>query len=226
MAGGNTGSISPPGGGTHGPGLDTLARSDRDRILQAMTECCAEHGYGQTSVDRVIVRAGVDRSIFDLLFQGKQDCAIAALNKLASEVLTTTVTARDGSSGEFGPKLARLGAALELLAVQPSYAYLALIEARQGGTEHLQRCYEASMHLVSVVIGQAYETAAGASLPSVATRAALGGAEALVRRELAGGRAAQLPRLLPDLIYGVLVPLVGQTIALRLMRASGPAAGE
>jgi hypothetical protein len=55
---------------------------------------------------------------------------------------------------------------------------------------------------------------AGAEMPG-AVRAALGGAEAVVRREIATGRAARLPRLIPDLLYSVLVPVLGRSEALR-----------
>ena len=52
--------------------------------------------------------------------------------------------------------------------------------------------------------------------PPAASRAALGGGEALIRRELALGRAEGVPALMPDLIYIAAVPLLGQPEGLRL----------
>lgn len=46
-------------------------------------------------------------------------------------------------------------------------------------------------------------------------RAALGGAEALIKAEIAAGRIAELPELLPDVLYACLVPFLGQEEALR-----------
>ncbi|MDX6623430.1 MAG: hypothetical protein QOE75_1362 [Solirubrobacterales bacterium] len=220
MATGNAGSIKPPGGGIRDPGLEVLTPSERDRILAALTECCAESGYQGTSIEQVLARAGVARETFDLLFADKEACAIAALNQLASEVLTTAATAGRGSAGALDQELAGLRAALELIAGQPASAYLGCVEARQGGTERLHFTYEASLHLISVMVSRAHVAAVGAALPAPATRAALGGAEALVRREVVAGRAAQLPRLLPALVYGTLAPLLGQAEALRLGRAA------
>jgi len=225
MGSGNSGSIKPPGGGTREPGFGVLTPSDRDRILQALTECCAEYGYQGTSTARVVERAKVTREAFDLLFADKEACALAALNQLASEVLTTAATAGRSDSNELERALAGLRAVLELLSTQPAYAYLGAVEARQGGTERMRYTYQASLHLISVMIGRAH-IAAGSASPPRATRAALGGAEALVRHEVVSGRVRELPRRLPGLVYGALAPLVGQAEALRLASvASGPAPG-
>jgi hypothetical protein len=51
--------------------------------------------------------------------------------------------------------------------------------------------------------------------PPSATRAAIGGVEALIRRELRAGRAERLPELVPDIVYGLLVPYLDQQEALR-----------
>ena len=51
--------------------------------------------------------------------------------------------------------------------------------------------------------------------PSFAARGAVGGAEAIIRRELVAGRADRLPDLLPDIVYGALVPFMDQEEALR-----------
>jgi hypothetical protein len=61
---------------------------------------------------------------------------------------------------------------------------------------------------------------------AVTARAALGGAEALARRELAIGGARNLPKLLPDFVYGVLVPFVGQQEALRQAKLAARVAEE
>ena len=51
--------------------------------------------------------------------------------------------------------------------------------------------------------------------PQTATRGAIGGAEILIRRELLAGRPDRLPDLLPDIIYGTVVPFLPQREALR-----------
>jgi AcrR family transcriptional regulator len=213
------GSTSPPDGGVRDPGFDVLTPSDRDRILQAMTECCAERGYADTTVEEVTERAGTPRETFESLFSGKEDCAVTALNKIAAEMLTAVSTAGGAGSSPIEQSLKGLSAILGLMANRPSYASLSYVEARQGGTQRMHDTYESSAHILAVMMERARDLAPERpSPPPGAPRASLGGAEAVIRREIAAGQFERLPKLLPDFIYGALVPFVGQAEALRISR--------
>jgi AcrR family transcriptional regulator len=185
-------------------------------MLQAMVECCAERGYLQTTVTEVIARAEVRRESFEALFADKEECAVAALRKISSEVLTGS-----SSVGEAAPKeradrgLLEAKAMLELIASRSGYAYFSCVEARQGGSSNMHEVYQSSARVLSAMAERAREVEGGAKRPARAVRAALGGAEAVVRREIIAGRGAGLPRLAPSLLYSVLVPVVGQGEALR-----------
>ncbi len=192
-----------------------LSATERDRILQAMADCCAERGFGETSVEDVIERAGVRRDDFDSHFSDKESCALAALNKIVSETLAAVSTAPpQGSEAE--RHAAQILAISELMSTRPSFARLGYIEARQGGTAQMHDSYESAAHVLALMMERTQTT--GARPPSGAARAALGGAEAVVRRELVAGRIGQLGRLLPDFLYAALVPFVGQGEALRQSR--------
>lgn len=203
-----------------------LAVSDRDRILQAMADCCAEFGYRATTIDAVLERAAVRRESFDSLFAGKEDCALAALNKIVSETLArvSMIDADEGSALE--RRTLEIRAILELLVDRPSFARLAMVDARQGGSARMRAAYESAARVLALMLERAGAGALGVGRP-MAARAALGGAEALVRRELTVGETADLPRILPDLVYAALVPFVGQGEALRQAKlAAGSAAEE
>jgi AcrR family transcriptional regulator len=204
-----------------------LSPTDRDRILQAMTECCAERGYLETTVEEVIGRADVRRETFDALFADKEDCAVAAINRVASDVLATVSTIGSGKDSEFERGLRGIEAILELMASRPSYAELGYIQARQGGTERMHDAYESGARVLTVMIERLGSLAAeGTTRPARATRAALGGAEAVVRREIAAGRVERLPKLLASFLYSVLVPFIGQREALRQSREIGRLLGR
>jgi AcrR family transcriptional regulator len=199
-------------------GIDAAARvlspTDRDRILHAMIECCAERGFEGTRVEDVLARADVRRETFDALFSGREDCAVAALQKISSEAMTSSSAAQIMEPGLLGGLL-EVKALVELMAARPGYAYFSYVEARQGGTSRMNEIYESSARVLCAMIERARgPDSAGAEMPG-AVRAALGGAEAVVRREIATGRAARLPRLIPDLLYSVLVPVLGRSEALR-----------
>jgi AcrR family transcriptional regulator len=200
-----------------------LVVSDRERILQAMAECCAEGGYAETTVEAVLDRAGVALESFRQLFAGKEDCALAALNKIISEALAQIAMANEQAIDVVQKRKSEVTAVLELLSARPSFAHLAYIDARQGGTAQMHEAYEAAIRVLALMMERSIATTGA---PSTAARAALGGAEAVLRKEIAAGRTQQLPALLGDFVYAALVPFVGQEEALRQSRLAVESAAE
>jgi AcrR family transcriptional regulator len=204
-------------------GTDVLSVSDRDRILQAMAECCADAGYRETTVEAVMERAGIQPASFESHFAGKEDCALAALNKIVSEALAQISMANSNVAGLVEQRKLEVRALLELLAARPSFSRLAFIDARQGGSARMHDAYESAVRVLALMMERAN---GGSGQPSTGARAALGGAEAVVRKEVAAGRAERLPQLLPDFVYAALVPFVGQGEALRQAKLAASLAAE
>jgi hypothetical protein len=76
--------------------------------------------------------------------------------------------------------------------------------------------YASGVKVVASMIDRLRGYAAeGQPLPATTSRAVVGSAEMLIRRALLAGEPERLPQLLPDIIYGVLVPYLGQEEALR-----------
>jgi AcrR family transcriptional regulator len=196
--------------------------SDRDRILDAMAACCADNGYEEITTETVIDRAGVAPESFHSLFADKEDCALAALNKLVSETLAQISMTSTRAEGIEQRKF-EVKAILELMAAQPSFAWLGFVVARQGGTARMHDSWESAAGVLALVMARLGE---GAGRPGASARASLGGAEAVVRRELAAGRVATLSQLLPDFVYAALVPFVGQREALRQSKLAARLAAE
>jgi len=203
-------------------GNDVLLVPDRERILQAMADCCAENGYAGTTVEAVLERAGVEPQSFENHFAGKEDCALAALNKIVSETLARISMTASDAAGAVERRKYEGKAILELMAARPSFAKLGFIESRQGGTEQMHGAYESAARVLALMM----ERLGGTGGSGSTARAALGGAEAVIRRELAADRAAGLPQLLPDFVYAVLVPFVGQGEALRQAKLAARVAAE
>ena len=74
--------------------------------------------------------------------------------------------------------------------------------------------YTAGIRVLIAMLDRA-RSYAEVSAPAVATRGAIGSGELLVRHELIAGHAERLPKLLPDIIYGTVVPFLDQQEALR-----------
>jgi AcrR family transcriptional regulator len=191
-----------------------LAPSERERLIAAMAASCAAKGYAATEVDDVLAATGVDRPAFERNFTGKADCALAAVNQILAETAHAAGVAFSPELADWQKLIFAVRALLELFAAQPSYARLACIEARSAMPAEAYERYAAGIRVLVAMLDRTREYAA-LSAPASATRGAIGGAEILIRRELIEGRAEHLPKLLPDIIYGTVVPFLDQQEALR-----------
>jgi AcrR family transcriptional regulator len=191
-----------------------LAPSERERLIAAMAAACAAKGYAATEVGDVLAATGVERPVFERNFTGKADCALAAVNQILAETTHAAAAAFSPELADWQKLIHAARALLELLAAQPSYARLALIEARSAMPAEAYERYAAGIRVLIAMLDRIREYAA-VSAPASATRGAIGGAEILIRRELIEGRAERLPKLLPDIIYGTVVPFLDQHEALR-----------
>lgn len=196
-----------------------LSPSDRDRALRAISSLCAERGYLETSVEEVAARAGIELEAFHELFADKEECAIAAVNAILSEMMSVAAGSYSAYRSEWDNVLVGIKAILELMAANPSFAYISYIAARQMASPKVQASQEPGILLLRAMLGRLWSYAdVNAARSDSVPVGALGGPEAVVRREIVRGRAEQLPRLLPDLVYAATVPFLGRPEALRLAR--------
>ncbi len=138
--------------GPHNLSRETVALSQRTRLLGAMAETVSEKGYVQTSVADVLKRAGVSRETFYQQFSSKQDCFIAAYEQAAELVLA--LLEHEASSG--GTALERfertIGVYLDALAAEPALARLFMVEVYSAGTLVLERRAEIQRRFTALMI--------------------------------------------------------------------------
>jgi AcrR family transcriptional regulator len=115
-----------------------VARNQRERLVAAMAEVCAERGYAETSVERVAKRAGVSSLTFYKQFADKRDCLLAAHRQLLGRLLEEVDRiAEEESTGERAR--ATIRTALALLAADPPSARLLTVEILAAGSEGAKR---------------------------------------------------------------------------------------
>lgn len=200
--------------GRHDIPRDVVIRSQRARVLRAMAESTAERGYAATTVAQVIDRAGVSRATFYELFADKEDCLLAAIREVVGRATTTVAEARSRSDEDLGSLGAGIRALLELFSAEPAFARLTVLECRSSTPRALE-LYLSTVRATVSLLAQGEFASGGPVPPDVAARAAFGGVEALIRKEIENGRAENLPELLPQLVYCALVPFQGIEEALR-----------
>lgn len=197
---------------------DPLAPSERERAVWAMARLCAERGYEETSVEDVLELAEMDRQSFELHFDGKEACGIAAVNAIMGETMTVVAASYSPDRSEAESGVAGIEAILELMEASPDFAYVGYITSRQMAGTDARKVRDSGVGFLCTMLDRLRFYAPEKAAPSTAAVGAFGGAEALLRREVAAGRTENLKRLLPSLVYSATVPFLGQEEALRLSR--------
>lgn len=213
---------SPPTSNPQSTGLPRAyeVRSERERVLEAMVKVAAAKGYEATTVEDVVEFAGVSRAAFDEMFEGKEACFLEAYDAVFDVLVAHVTAAFEAASGEPWPEqiAAGLGALVELLAMEADIARMAMVEVTAAGNDARER-YRAMLTRFTPFLeeGRSY-SGQGEELPADTARFAIGGATSMIFDEIRAGRGPELKRLLPDLVFAVLMPYLGPEAAEDEMR--------
>ena len=71
--------------GRHGLAPDVVAAHQRERLFNATVDLVAKRGYRNTSIDHIVKSARVGYVAFYDLFEGKEDCFLAAFDRIVAE---------------------------------------------------------------------------------------------------------------------------------------------
>lgn len=203
-----------------------IAHSQRERILVAMAESCAERGFTAMTIADICEPAGVSRATFYELFKDKEDCFAAAMEVSLADAMGRIVSAY--SPDKPWAMMVRDAAAefLDLLASRPAFARMALVEAPATGGRAFELYASGKRVLQSLLDRGREDPVEEEAIPSSAARAALAGAESLIVGQILAGNAERLRELLPDVVYITTVPYLGQDEALRQSREAERLLGE
>jgi AcrR family transcriptional regulator len=115
------------------PPREVLTEHQRERVLTAAVEVFAKRGYQGTTVDHIVSAAKIGVGSFYSLFSGKEDCFLAAYDRIVAAGRDRIAAAlpRDGS---WAIRLATgLRALLETIEERPFAARIALVEVQTAG---------------------------------------------------------------------------------------------
>jgi AcrR family transcriptional regulator len=141
--------------GPHRLSREDVVRSQRTRILAAITEAVAEKGYANTVVADVVGRSGVSRATFYELFTGKDDCFRAAYETHAALLTELMAVGLDELRRSAATPLEKhdgmLAAYLDALAAEPALARVFLVEVYAAGPECIEQRRRSQEAFVDVV---------------------------------------------------------------------------
>ena len=191
--------------------------SRRDRILTAMIRVVGRKGYDATAVADVIEEAGTSRTTFYKHFEDKHGCFLAAYDRMVEGVFATVVAECEGEQPWLPRVRKGLVSLVEIFSRDPELARTALVEVAAAGAEARQRHWDAVSRLTAYLdTGRRLD--GGEELPEHISTMAVGAVSGLIFDELVAGRTEQLPGLMPDLLFAMLVPYIGPTAAAEEMR--------
>ncbi|HEX8958999.1 MAG TPA: TetR/AcrR family transcriptional regulator [Solirubrobacterales bacterium] len=197
-----------------------VVRSDRERLREAMVRVAAAKGYEATTVTDVVELAGVSRATFYEMFEDKAACFLEAYDAVIDVLVAHVTSAFVAATSEPWPQriAAGLGALAELLAAESDIARMAMVEVTAAGDEARER-YRAALARFTPFLeeGRTY-SGQGDKLPPDTARFAIGGATSMIFDEIRAGRGPEMERILPDLVFAVLMPYLGPEAAETEMR--------
>jgi AcrR family transcriptional regulator len=199
------------------------SESRRDLILAAMIRVVGREGYKETSVADVIEEAGVSRTTFYKHFEDKHDCFLAAYKMLIEQVFTEVIGNCNGSHSWLQRMEKGLETIVKLFALDPELARTAVVEVAAAGADARQLHWDAVARFTQY-LEDGRELSDGRELPENISLMSAGAVSGLIFDELLAGRAAQLPAMLPDLLFAMLVPYIGPSAAAAEMRRVAAAA--
>ncbi|BCJ56227.1 hypothetical protein Asp14428_77020 [Actinoplanes sp. NBRC 14428] len=205
--------------GRHDLPREFVSRTQRDRLIDAMARVVAEKGYASASLTDVCAAAGVSTRAFYEHFADKEACLLAAFD-LGVELMQRSVAEAFARPARWPQRIHRgLDTLLRILAAEPAFAVLAVVEVLAAGPRARQRrrsLLESYAGFFAVVP----KRPGGPAVPPGVVEAVIAGVYGVIFDLVSTGRAAELPDRLPDLTYFVLVPFLGPAAAARVA-ASG-----
>jgi AcrR family transcriptional regulator len=203
--------------GRHGLSAAVVARNRRERIIYATAEVALAKGYAEMTVADIVGAAGISRDVFYQQFADKQDAFRAAQQQNLFENLA--VGAIRFFRGASWPE--RMWNVLESItafaAHQPAVAHLRFVEPYAAGPEAMQRMDDATLNFTFFVAEGYGQRPQALTLPHFCSEAIAGAIFEAIRREIAHGRASELPSRVPVLTYVAIAPFTGPRQAVKLI---------
>jgi len=194
--------------------IDIGVLSQRQRIIDAMIDSCAEKTYAATTIADIVSRASISRTTFYKRFADKRECFDAALDYCVRELQSAAGNAHSDSDSPPAAVRKAAAAILATLASRPALAQLVMCEAVAVDSAVVDRYRR--------ILAPALEGlwSPGDAKPELHAdpRLAFGRAQVLIFNQIAAERTMHLAELLPQIVYLALLPFAGHDEAVRQAR--------
>jgi AcrR family transcriptional regulator len=208
-----TGSVFDPAirslpSGYTGLPRELVEASQRQRLMHGVVTTVGERGYGPTTIADIAAAAGISKKTFYEHFTDKQACFLAAYDDgskaLFSAVVSAARAAVDAGEGPVEQLRLSTGAYLDFMAREELYARVFFLETFSAGPEAVARQRQCRADFAGSL--RRWHSSARRTHPdwpegtALRYEAATGGVHEVTLGRVATGKAASLPKLLPELV--------------------------
>jgi AcrR family transcriptional regulator len=205
--------------GEHGVSHSLVVHSQRERILDAVANLIAVHGYAGLTVEAITNAAGVSLQAFYEHFESKEDAFLVAYEighgKGLGIVERAFVAEPDWRNGV----RAGIAALFDFLACEPAFARLALVDALVVSPRTAERSNVGVNAYAQMLLPGLEEAPSDSRPPKMVVEAVVGGLFELCLHHALHERLHELPGLVPRAAYVALTPFIGPDEAARVAAA-------
>ncbi|HWY90109.1 MAG TPA: TetR/AcrR family transcriptional regulator [Solirubrobacteraceae bacterium] len=199
--------------GRHAMGREQVEGFQRTRMVSAMVEVAAEHGFLGAAVGRVVKRAGVSRRTFYDLFDSRENCFLAAFDWGVEQISGQLAEAYARESSWRDRVRSALASLLAFLDAEPQLARVCVVEALGAGTLVLERRARVLQDLAAALHASAPGTRGGSEPPLLTAEAVIGATFSVIHTRLSLGGEEPLTDLLGQLMALIALPYLGPRAA-------------
>ncbi len=194
------------------PGI--AERSQRQRILDAIIDSCAEKTYAATTITDIVAGAHISRTTFYKHFDDKRACFDAAIDYCIEQLQEVAAAAHSPEDAPPDAVRKAAGAVLRALAERPGLAQLLTGDALAVEPMAIERYRRATIPAIEAL----WSESGGRTSNHTDPRLAFGQAQVLILNQIATGKADRLPELLPEIAYLAISPYGGHEEAINQSR--------
>ncbi len=185
-----------------------IVHSQRERILDAVANITADHGYSALKIEDIVSEAGVSIQTFYEHFTGKEDAVLVAYEIGHLRGLAIVEHAYRAQPDWASGVRAAVHALLEFLAGEPAFTHLALLDAHVATSESAHRA-ELGITAYAQLLVPGLVAAEKHHPPAVTIEAIASGLAEILFDHVVQNRVHELPLIATDATYLVLAPFIG-----------------
>jgi AcrR family transcriptional regulator len=199
--------------GENGMPRSFVVHSQRDRILDAVTNLTARSGYAALTVEGIAADASVSLQAFYEHFADKEDAFLVAYEIGQDKALALVERAYDAQPDWRHGVRAGLSALFGFLAGEPAFAHMAMIDVLAATERTTARALKGAAPYAQMLHPGPEHASGGRRVPEVTVQAIGGGLFELMLHHALQRRVHELPVMVPRATYFALAPLIGAEAA-------------